>query len=330
MARILNLIIVILEILTFSKSLKGRSIKKSFVFYTQISNLITLISSLSLVILGPKDIVEIFRFLSVCMLIMTFFVTVCVLVPMSKDLKGLMLSGSGLYHHLIIPILSTLTYLFLENRVSIKWFWLPAAVTLVYGLIMLYLNYKEKVEGPYPFFMINRIGGKKTALWMVGLMIVVSVISLIVGYHKTLKTDVKYIFVHGLSGWGSYDFQNEFFPYWGLSGGDIIRYLNEQGYESYAASVAPKGSAWDRACELYAQLMGTRVDYGEVHSKAAGHERFGRDYSKDPLLDDFSDSEYVLIGHSFGGATIRLFSEVLRNGSEEQIYGNNCRRINYR
>ena len=145
--------------------------------------------------------------------------------------------------------------------------------------------------------------------------------SALVGYHRPQKTDIRYVYVHGLAGWGSYDTRYEFIPYWGLTGGDIIRYMNEQGYESYAASVDPTGSAWDRACELYAQLTGTRVDYGKVHSEKAGHERYGRDYSGNPLLKDFSGDDFVLIGHSFGGATIRLFSEILRNGSEEEIQG---------
>ncbi len=133
------------------------------------------------------------------------------------------------------------------------------------------------------------------------------------------KSDLKFIFVHGLSGWGSYDTIDRFYPYWGLSGGSLMKYLNSEGYESYAASVDPTGSAWDRACELYAQLTGTRVDYGAEHSARCNHERFGRDYSKKPLVKDFNDSEFVLLGHSFGGVTIRLFSEILRNGSEAEI-----------
>ncbi len=321
MARIVNFIILILEIIAFSKSLKGRGIKKNFIFYTQISNCITFISSLLLVLFGGKDFVELLRFVSVSMLIMTFLVTTCILVPMSKDAKGLLFSGSGLFHHLLVPIVSTLSYMFLEKRMSITWAWLPVIITLAYGLIMLYLNYTERLEGPYPFFMIRKMSAKRTTLWMVCLMVVISVISSVVGYHKPMKTDIKYIFVHGLSGWGSYDAQYEFIPYWGTTGGDVIKYLNDQGYESYAASVDPKGSAWDRACELYAQLTGTRVDYGKVHSEKAGHERFGKDYSKNPLLKDFENSKFVLIGHSFGGATIRIFSEILRNGSADEIEG---------
>ena len=85
----------------------------------------------------------------------------------------------------------------------------------------------------------------------------------------------KYIFVHGLAGWGSYDEKYAKKPYWGMRNGDLIQYLRDQGFDCYAASVSPHGSAWDRACELYAQLYGTRVDYGKRHSEEYGHERFG-------------------------------------------------------
>ncbi len=321
MAIILNLIIVILEIIAFFKGRKGFHIRQSFLYYTLLSNLITLISSLLLVIFGPKDFVVVLRFLSVCMLIMTFFVTTFILVPVTKNPKGLLFSGSGLFHHLIIPVLSSVSYLVFEKRANIRWVWLPAAVTLAYGLIMLYLNYKKKVDGPYPFFMIERMGAKKVTIWMVCLMLMMSGISLVAGYQKPLQTNLRFVFVHGLAGWGSYDRQNDFIPYWGMTGGDVINDLNKEGYQSYAASVDPKGSAWDRACELYAQLTGTRVDYGKVHSEKAGHDRFGEDFSRKPLMTDFQDSDFVLIGHSFGGATVRLFSEILRNGSEEEVCG---------
>ncbi|MDE6412905.1 MAG: hypothetical protein K2K42_03285 [Eubacterium sp.] len=70
--------------------------------------------------------------------------------------------------------------------------------------------------------------------------------------NNSWNTNYKYVFVHGLSGWGSYDSTNKFLKYWGMFGGDLLGYLNEQGFDCYAASVDPQGSAWDRACELYA------------------------------------------------------------------------------
>ncbi len=181
MTRIIHLIIVLLELRAFSISLTRRGIKKNFVYYTQISNLITLISSLLFVILGEPYFVVVLRYLSECMLVMTFIVTVFYLVPVSGDAKGLLFSGSGLYHHLIVPVISTLSYMFIEKRAGIYRAWLPVAFTLGYGLVMLYLNYRGRVEGPYPFFIIKRMGAKRTAIWMVCLLVFMSVISLLVG-----------------------------------------------------------------------------------------------------------------------------------------------------
>lgn len=41
----------------------------------------------------------------------------------------------------------------------------------------------------------------------------------------------------------------------------------------FEASVGPLSSAHDRACELAAQIKGTRVDYGAAHAKREGHAR---------------------------------------------------------
>ena len=136
---------------------------------------------------------------------------------------------------------------------------------------------------------------------------------------RKMRKNYKYIFVHGLAGWGSYDKAYQEKPYWGMSGGDLMVFLHEKGFDCYAASVAPSGSAWDRACELYAQLAGTRVDYGAAHSRKYLHERFGRDFSSCPLIPTLDqDTRLILIGHSFGGATIRLFSQFMAYGDKDE------------
>lgn len=133
------------------------------------------------------------------------------------------------------------------------------------------------------------------------------------------NTNYKYVFVHGLSGWGSYDAVNSIMPYWGMMGGDLMEYLCDKGFDCYAASVSPSSSAWDRACELYAQLTGTVVDYGEAHSEACNHERYGTDYTGRALIDSFSAEDKInLLGHSFGGATVRMFAHIMENGSDEE------------
>ena len=122
------------------------------------------------------------------------------------------------------------------------------------------------------------------------------------------------VYVHGLMGWGERDQIYSVAPYWGLAT-DLMPYMTGKGYESYAASVGPLSSAWDRACELYAQLTGTTVDYGAAHSAEYGHARYGVTYDK-PLFEGWSASKKInLVGHSFGGATIRLFLDILADGS---------------
>ena len=83
--------------------------------------------------------------------------------------------------------------------------------------------------------------------------------------------DDPVVFVHGLMGWGQRAGINAVLPYWGMTTGSLTSYLNSLGYETYSATVGPISSAWDRACELYAQLTGTTVDYGAAHAAAYDH-----------------------------------------------------------
>ena len=131
--------------------------------------------------------------------------------------------------------------------------------------------------------------------------------------------NVTYVFCHGLNGHGQYDAEYLKNPYWGGASGDVVAEWRERGVDAFAASVAPQGSAWDRACELYAQIAGCRTDYGAAHASEYRHDRFGRDFSCEQLIPSWDENtRLVLIGHSFGGATIRLFAELLAFGSEEE------------
>lgn len=141
-------------------------------------------------------------------------------------------------------------------------------------------------------------------------------------FAKESKTNYPFIFVHGMCGWGDGSFEEELTPYWGGSKKtNAITYLRSQGYTVYNPAVGAYSSAWDRACELFAELTGSVVDYGEAHSKKFGHARYGRDYTGKAVMGKSWDLESPLnfIGHSFGGETIRLLASLLAYGDETEI-----------
>lgn len=173
-ARILCVAVLLLEARGLSLSVSDRK-WRILVFYTQLSNLAATVSALLLVIQGQPAWVTTLRYLSTCMLVMTFFVTTCVLIPMGGDPKKLLWSGNGLYHHVLCPVLSSISYVFAEHHSDM--IWLPVVVTLIYGLVMLYLNWVRKVDGPYPFFRVHNQSALATVLWMVVLMAVMAGIS---------------------------------------------------------------------------------------------------------------------------------------------------------
>ena len=186
LARAINLIVIVLEIRSIPLSSDVTKLR-SLVFYTRLSNIVTLVSSLLLVIFGQPEAVTIARYLSTCMMVMTFFVTTCVLVPMGAPAKKLLWSGSGLYHHILCPMISTASYILFEKHAGYGLIWLPAVITLVYGLVMLFLNAKEIVDGPYPFFRVRNQSVKATVLWMIVLFAAVTAISAAVWFVSTFS-----------------------------------------------------------------------------------------------------------------------------------------------
>ncbi len=134
-----------------------------------------------------------------------------------------------------------------------------------------------------------------------------------------IRTEYPLVFVHGMFGWGENEGINRRFPYWGATTGSLRAYLINNEIECCEASVGPMSSAWDQACELYAQLKGTRVDYGKAHSDKHKHKRYGRTYSR-PLINEWSKAKKIhLIGHSFGGNTVRMLAYLLKYGSKEEL-----------
>ena len=134
------------------------------------------------------------------------------------------------------------------------------------------------------------------------------------------------VMVHGFLCWGSEERINDFLPLFGMWNGNARMTVLEMGVPCFTPSVGPFSGMWDRACDLYAHIKGGTVDYGYVHSKRNHHERYGNTY--EALVPNWGDlDEYGkiqkinLIGHSFGGPTVRTLINLLAEGSKEEREG---------
>jgi len=134
------------------------------------------------------------------------------------------------------------------------------------------------------------------------------------------------VLLHGMFGYGQQEITEKVLPYYGLWNVHIRKMFEKEGVRCVAPSLGPYTSAWNRACEAYAQLVGGRVDYGKVHSEKFGCERYGRTYKA--LLPEWGTKDangdiikVNFIGHSFGGVTARLLTQLLIDGSEEERNG---------
>jgi triacylglycerol lipase len=106
-------------------------------------------------------------------------------------------------------------------------------------------------------------------------------------------------------GWGPDDLGG--FSHWGDAPAQFA-----PEFSTHLAKCGPLNSVHDCACELFAQIHGSRIDYGESHSAEAGHARFSRDYSGRGFVAGWSSrNPVILIGHSAGAQTCRMLQTLL-------------------
>ena len=139
--------------------------------------------------------------------------------------------------------------------------------------------------------------------------------------HTADQTDYPFVMIHGFLSWNEDAKDNAYkgMPYWGMLNGDCLKAYREAGFTCVAPTVDAAGSVWHRACEIYAKLTGTRVDYGKAHSEACAHERYGEDYTGKPMLEQWDSTHKInLVGHSLGGRDIVLLVSLLDAGSKAE------------
>lgn len=135
-------------------------------------------------------------------------------------------------------------------------------------------------------------------------IILISIILIMdIGYSKD-SNRYPIILVHGFMGWGRDEMAG--YRYWGGKY-DIEAYLKSRGFEVYTVSIGPVSSNWDRAVEMYYQIKGGQVDYGEAHSNQYGIIQKPEGKISAGLYPEWDSSHPVhIIGHSMGGQTARM------------------------
>ncbi len=179
-ARLLCALLILMEVRGLLYVLR-ENIPALPAYYTLQANLAATLSSLLVVIFGPQGWIAPFRYLAACMMALTLLVVVIVLIPMRRNAKKLLFSGYGLYQHLLCPTAALISYILFEAHASGPFiFIVPVAVTLVYGVILLYLNHTGRVDGPYPFLRVRQQKKGTTVMWMAGMLAAVTAVSLLV------------------------------------------------------------------------------------------------------------------------------------------------------
>lgn len=156
----------------------------TFKYYTTISNVLAGISCFLLALYqiinykNSKEIsyfVIIFKYISACMLSVTFLVVLFVLVPASGDVNEmirLLFSPKLLFHHTLCPILCIISFVLFENEYKIKKKYILYSLipTFLYAIIFIFLNAFNIVNGPYFFLKVNNQPIYMSIIWFFAIM----------------------------------------------------------------------------------------------------------------------------------------------------------------
>ena len=190
-ALILNIIIVFMEIVGIILSVCKHGLGV-FQFYTENSNYFALIASLLFCLSCVRAInkstplpqyIHVLRFVSASSLTITFFIVLTVIIPVNpSSFTEMIFMGSNIFHHVLCPILSFVSFVWLESETQISKTSLLAILipTIVYGIICIILNILKIIVGPYPFFFVYAMPWYFVVLALIGVLAVVLGLSIFV------------------------------------------------------------------------------------------------------------------------------------------------------
>ena len=124
------------------------------------------------------------------------------------------------------------------------------------------------------------------------------------------------VLIHGFMGWGREELGGYY--YWG-GNYDLEAELKQDNYEVYSVSVGPISTNYDRAIEVFYQIKGGQLDYGEKRSKYLNTEQSPKNKSYDGFFKNWDSSNPIhIIAHSQGGQTAKMLEQLLTSSDQHE------------
>ena len=189
--------LVVMELIVFNYTFGVHDGLKMFIYYTNSSNfLCLLVSALFTVFMLPAlskgrtsgfvstymmqhykgtsempGWITLIRYISTCCLMLTFIVVLLVLGP-KEGYEDQLLKGVHLINHVIAPILSLMSFLFLETAEPLpkKAPFYAVMPTVIYAVILICMNAARLTSGPYFFLKVHDQPFVNTVLWTIVLL----------------------------------------------------------------------------------------------------------------------------------------------------------------
>lgn len=160
-----------------------------FRYYTVLSNVILLIVSVwyPYCYFDKKEIpsaLTVLHLTAAVALTVTFIIAAFVLMPQST-FAYYFLDNVAPILHFLGPVLSVVTFMMSDRKVPSVGYIVPAALTILYGIVALILNIMRVLEGPYFFLEVYSTPLGTIAMWF-GIIFVLCVF-----------LSVVYMFIHG-------------------------------------------------------------------------------------------------------------------------------------
>ena len=183
-ALIINLLIVFFESIALFQTFitkEGGFNYSLFQYYTHYSNFFAFLACLYVSLEISKEVTgaikrtrytsRLFRFITVCMMTLTFFTVILILIPMAgwSRWRNYLIENNFIFEHVLCPILCFVSFAFFGDYRDFgkKEALLSVIPTALYAIILTVLNVLNIVDGPFRFLRVHEQSVLVSVMWFI-------------------------------------------------------------------------------------------------------------------------------------------------------------------